>query len=428
MNPNPEKLNKYLYIEKTPTWLVRAIYLFGIVSWLLVVFGFTGLVVIEPFYRWVIAPIIVFFTIYHIASFGLNLFYQQFDLKKHHSLIEKFWISHIEPTIDIFLPICGEDVSVLRNTWKYVSQLQYRNKHVYVLDDSMGGECIEHERMTKEYGFNYLSRPNKGEMKKAGNLKYAYERTEGEFIVIFDADFAPHHNFLKELLPYMQDQKVGIVQSPQYFETNSEVHHRSPLQYGAGYSEEPFYRFIQVTRNRLGGTICCGSNAIYRRVALDQIDGTAQVPYSEDARTGFRLASKGWKIQYVPVLLAVGLCPENAYSYFHQQHRRCMGSMSLMLSREFWRSPISWKTRLCYVTGFMFYLHHPLTILFSFQLFWALFFYNQYISLANAVLFYPHLLFAIIYLGFFPILRFRWGVFYAMLMQVYSYKLASTLH
>jgi hypothetical protein len=29
-------------------------------------------------------------------------------------------------------------------------------------------------------------------MKKAGNLKYAYERTQGEYIVIFDADFARH--------------------------------------------------------------------------------------------------------------------------------------------------------------------------------------------------------------------------------------------
>ncbi len=54
---------------------------------------------------------------------------------------------------------------------------------------------IELENLAKEYGFKYLSRPNKGEMKKAGNLKYGFERSEGEYIVVFDADFAPLQNF-----------------------------------------------------------------------------------------------------------------------------------------------------------------------------------------------------------------------------------------
>lgn len=420
--PNPELLDKYLYIRRTPTWKVRTLYLFGILTWLLVVWGFTGAIGVDWFYTYLVFPVVILFTIYHMASFGLQMFYRQFDLRRHVALCNDYWTpERTEPSIDVFLPICGEDIDVLANTWHYVRELRYDNKQVYVLDDSKDG-TEAHKALAERHGFMYLQRPNRGEMKKAGNLKHAYERTKGEFIVIFDADFAPHTDFLQELLPHMQDQKIGIVQTPQYFVSDDSLHESSPLQYGAGYAEEPFYRFIQVTRDRFGGTVCCGSNAIYRRAALDNIGGPVQIDYSEDAQTGFAMTKKGWVVRYVPIILAVGLCPDNAHSYFHQQHRWCMGSMTLMLDKKFWRAPVSWQTKFCYVTGFMFYLSHPIAILFSFQLFWALFFYNQYISLTNAWMFYPHLIFAVVYLRFFPIVRHKWGSLYAMLFQAYSYS------
>ena len=96
--------------------------------------------------------------------------------------------------------------------------------------------------------------------------------------------------------------------------------------------------------------------------------------------------------------------------------------MGLMFSKKFWRSPLKVKAKFSYCTGFMFYLHHPPVIIFSFQLFWALFFYNEYLSLAGAVLFYPHALFSIIYLFFFPIARFRRGYFLALMAQTYAYS------
>ena len=232
---NPEKLNKYLYIEKTPTWLVRVFYGLGLVFWSLVLYGFSGALFIDPFFRWFVTPLLFFFTIYHFCTYGLSMCYKQHNLSEHHILVNSFWNKQKEPSIDIFLPICGEDMDVLRNTWKYVSFLEYKNKKVYVLEDSKEHR-EEHRLLAEKYGFTYFARPNRGEMKKAGNLKYAYERTNGEFIVIFDADFAPRHDFLRELLPYMSDTKVGIVQSPQYFEQTKEVHQRSPLEYGGGAS------------------------------------------------------------------------------------------------------------------------------------------------------------------------------------------------
>ena len=420
---NPEGLNKYLYVEKTPTWLVRAIFAISIFAWVLVLYGYSGIILYDPVYRWTAGPVLLFFSVYYFSSYGLNLFYTQYNVPEHAALIEQYWaLQRVEPPVDIFLPICDESLTILRNTWHHVSRLKYENRRVYVLDDSRSGGD-EHQRIAESYGFIYLSRLDKGWMKKSGNLRHAFEHTNGgDFIAVFDADFAPHPDFLRELLPYTSDPKVGIVQSPQYFETTKAMHDRSPLEYGAARVQEAFYRYIQVVRSRFGATICCGSNAIYRRTALESIGGFVLAEHSEDAWTGFELSNHGWQVLYVPIILAIGLCPSDPHSYFHQQHRWGSGSLSLVLSNRFWQSKLTWKAKCCYGVGLLFYLSQPLAIIFSFQLFYFLFVYNGYISLGNGMLFYPAMVWGYLVLFFFSISRFRWGVLLALFMQMYSYS------
>jgi cellulose synthase (UDP-forming) len=48
--------------------------------------------------------------------------------------------------------------------------------------------------MAGDFGFQYLIRPNRGWYKKAGNLRHAFTRSRGEFILILDADFAPRRD------------------------------------------------------------------------------------------------------------------------------------------------------------------------------------------------------------------------------------------
>jgi cellulose synthase/poly-beta-1,6-N-acetylglucosamine synthase-like glycosyltransferase len=188
----------------------------------------------------------------------------------------------------------------------------------------------------------------------------------------------------------------------------------------AAYHEELFYRVIQVARDRLDGAICCGTNAIYRRAALKTIGGPRQVDASEDSRTGFALVSKGWVVRYVPIILALGVCPDNIYAYFHQQHRWCRGRSELVLSREFLKSPANFAVKICNISGFLAFLSRPLTIIMSFQLFWVLFFYNEYISFSNAAIFYPYMVFALILLPLIHIARMRFVIFYASIIQLFA--------
>ena len=203
--------------------------------------------------------------------------------------------------------------------------------------------------LARQFGFAYAVRPNRGWYKKSGNLKYGFEISDGDFILLLDADFAPRRDLLDETLPYFAlFPEVGIVQTPQYFHV---VDEQTWVERGAGAIQELFYRSIQATRARKEGAICVGSCAVYRRTALAQNDGMSLAEHSEDLHTGFDLYRLGWRLRYLPIALSTGNCPDNVMAFLDQQYRWCSGTMSLMRDGKFWRTRLPMYSRLCYLAG-----------------------------------------------------------------------------
>ncbi|MGH7202915.1 MAG: glycosyltransferase, partial [Candidatus Levyibacteriota bacterium] len=221
------ELDKYQYVRTNP-YTVRFIGLLGIAATLFMGFGFWKYIRIDSIYLLVFGPIVSIFLANKLLRFILQLFYPKFDIKKHETFIKTFWSEHTEPSVDVFLPWAGEDLNIHAEVVKAVLNLDYKNYKVYMLDD-VGDE--KHKKLAKKYGFNYLSRPNKGEFKKSGNLQYGYDHTDGEFILILDADVIPIKETLRELIPYIvSDKEIGILQTPQYFEQTKDIHNRSKIE------------------------------------------------------------------------------------------------------------------------------------------------------------------------------------------------------
>ena len=304
--------------------------------------------VLWPFIGWVAVGVS-----YFGLSFTANTTFRRFDLGGHDRAVARVRDRGDYPSIDVFLPNCGEALAVLENTFRHVAALSYPGElRVWCLDDAGRVEVAD---LATRWGFEYLSRPDKGWFKKAGNLRYAYERTDGDFIVVFDADFCPRPDFLAELVPYaLADRSVGIVQSPQYFVIDAG---QNWLANGAGSVQEYFYRWVMPGRNARRSPICVGTNALYRRSALQSTGGGALVPNSEDVHTGFNLMCQGYRTLYVPLILAKGLCPDTLAGFFNQQHRWCSGSMSLLFSHKFWHAPIGVRSRLTFLAGMAYYLY-----------------------------------------------------------------------
>jgi cellulose synthase (UDP-forming) len=351
----PDDEEKYSYVRRH-LWVLTAA---SIISMSCLVFSQFRLIQSSPWLI-ILLPCLGFTVLYYVTSMRVNAFTADFDLQAHRQLVQD-WRPQAYPTVAVFLPVCGEPVDVLENTWTHVRRLadRYPGKATpYVLDDSANPELAT---LAERFGFVYGSRPDRGWFKKAGNLHYGLGISDEEYILILDADFAPRADLLEELLPYMErDPEIGIVQSPQYFRV---LDRQTWIERGAGAVQELFYRAVQVSRQRHGGAICVGSCAVYRRTALEANGGTTLIEHSEDVHTGFDLRRLGWSLRYVPLPLATGNCPDNVSAFYHQQYRWCSGSMSLLGSKKFWETKLRFTTRLCYVSGFFYYIH---TALFTF--------------------------------------------------------------
>jgi cellulose synthase (UDP-forming) len=301
------------------------------------------------------------YVLYQGISLPVNFTGRGFDLAAHRAAAAA-WRPARYPAVDIFLPICGEPIEVLRNTWAAVAELVAAYPGVarpYVLDD---GPSEEARRVSAELGFGYLRRPDQRYFKKSGNLRYAFARTGGEFVVILDADFAPRADFLAETLPYLDDPKIAIVQTPQFFRASRR---QNWIENAAGAIQEVFYRSIQVARDRFGAAICVGTSAVYRRTALDPTGGVTLIPYAEDVHTGLDVRRAGYSLVYLPIVLSAGICPDNLDAFVRQQYRWCTGNAGVVFSPRLWSVPMSVPARLTYVSGFFYYVYTALLTFFG---------------------------------------------------------------
>ncbi|MFJ4677236.1 glycosyltransferase family 2 protein [Kitasatospora sp. NPDC088783] len=349
----PDDREKYSYVKRY-NWVLTLSSLIG--------FVFVAYSQIDTarhsLWIWVFSPVLLLSVAGFLIGVRLEAFTPSFDLKAHRRLVRS-WDPVVPPTVDVFLPVCGEPIEVLHNTWSHVRAMaaSYRgNVTPIVLDDSDSPELAS---MAADFGFGYLVRPNRGWFKKAGNLRHGFEHSDGDVILILDADFAPRADLLDELLPYLDaDPRTAIVQSPQFFRV---LDQQNWIERGAGAVQELFYRSVQVSRQRSDGSICVGSCALYRRTALAEIGGTSLIEHSEDMHTGFDLRARGWDLRYVPLALSTGVCPDSIGAYYNQQYRWCMASMSMLGSmREFWRIKMRFASRLCYISGFIYYIETAL--------------------------------------------------------------------
>jgi cellulose synthase (UDP-forming) len=309
-------------------------------------------------------PFMIFtatYVIYQAISLPVNFTGRGFDLAAHQARIGA-WRPERYPSIDIYLPICGEPIELLRNAWTAVSDLvtEYQGTaKAYVLDD---GPSDEAGSMSESFGFCYIRRPDLRAYKKSGNLRHAFAHTDGEYLVIFDADFAPRRDFLAETLPYLDDTGIAIVQTPQYFRGSTA---QTWIENAAGSIQEVFYRSIQVARDRFGAAICVGTSAVYRRTALEPHGGPTLIPYAEDVHTGLDVRRDGWTMVYVPIVLSTGICPDNLDAFVRQQYRWCTGNAGVVFSRRLWSVPMAIPARLTYISGFFYYAYTGLLTFFG---------------------------------------------------------------
>lgn len=168
-------------------------------------------------------------------------------------------------TVDVFVTTYDEPLPLVMATATAAKRIAYPHT-TWVLDD---GSRPELRAAVEAAGIGYLERSadwaDKPRHAKAGNLNNALFATEGEFLLILDADQIPDPMILHRTLGYFADDpEVAIVQTPQYFVNVDEA---DPL----GSQAPLFYGPIQQGKDGWNAAFFCGSNAVLRRDALMQL-------------------------------------------------------------------------------------------------------------------------------------------------------------
>ncbi|TWH54136.1 glycosyltransferase family 2 protein [Dulcicalothrix desertica] len=228
-----------------------------------------------------------------------------------------------DPTVDIFIPTYSEPTFILRRTIIGCQALHYPNKKIYLLDDTRRPEMAE---LAKELKCNYITRLDNLHA-KAGNLNHALTKTEGELIVIFDADFIPTTNFLTRTVGFFQDSNVALVQTPQSFYNADPIARNLGLENILTSEEEVFYRQIQPIRDGADSVVCAGTSFVVRRSALLETGGFVTESLSEDYFTGIRLSANGYRLIYLDEKLSAGLAAENIAAHTTQRLRWARGTL-----------------------------------------------------------------------------------------------------
>lgn len=166
-------------------------------------------------------------------------------------------------TVDVFVATYNEPIDLVMTTARAAAEIRYPHQ-TWVLDDGVRPEM---RAAAHAEGIGYIPRSedwaNMPRHAKAGNLNTALFATEGEFLLILDADQVPEPTILDRVLGYFRDPQVAVVQTPQFFNVSKS----EPL----GSQASLFYGPIQKGKDGWNAAFFCGSNAVLRREALIQL-------------------------------------------------------------------------------------------------------------------------------------------------------------
>jgi len=250
------------------------------------------------------------------------------------------------PSVDIMVTTYNEAPDILYRTLVGCQAIEYSNKRLYVLDD---GHRPEIEQLCDRLRVGYIARDsNVGA--KAGNLNNGLARTSGDFVVTFDADHVPVRTFLSETLGHFRDKSVAQVQTAHHFYNPDLFQGRLRIEEYIANEQDMFYHVVQPGRDVYNSSFYCGSGAVLRRAALEEIGGFPTTTVTEDLHTSMLLHSRGWRSIYVNRNLSAGLAPESFDAYLTQRRRWARGTLQVLFARgAFFLRGLSLAQRLNYL-------------------------------------------------------------------------------
>lgn len=246
------------------------------------------------------------------------------------------------PMVTVQLPMYNE-TAVARRAIEAACALDYPTDRleIQVLDDSTdGSEMIAREVVAsmalRGHDVCLIHRQDRIGF-KAGALAEGLQTAKGEFVAVFDADFVPGADFLRQTIGHFSDSRVGMVQTRwSHLNRGDSALTRSQAVFLDGH-------FVIEHTARAGSGRWFnfnGTGGIWRRTCIEDSGGWMSDTLTEDVDLSYRAQMRGWRFVYDPTLACPGELPPYVSGFKTQQHRWTKGSIQtgLKLLGSIWRS------------------------------------------------------------------------------------------
>ncbi|SMD31443.1 glycosyltransferase [Picrophilus oshimae] len=228
--------------------------------------------------------------------------------------------------VAVLVPVYNEDINMVRKNLMAILNNTKYNANIYVLDDSTDGSFEKNLEFYKKINVRYIHRKNRNGY-KAGALNNAIRMTNEEYIAVIDIDQMPAPDFIKVVSSLLdKHHDAGFVQVPQYYANTDSC----ALAYMADGQQFIFYDILMEGKSIAGTVFSCGTNIVYRRRALESVNGFDEENLVEDIATSINLIKNGWTGYYYNEKLVFGRAPVTMEGYINQQWRWARGSLSLI--------------------------------------------------------------------------------------------------
>lgn len=282
------------------------------------------------------------------GSHGFIIIY--YYLKHRH--IRDVLSEHLDtyPDVTIQLPIYNE-MYVIERLIKTTCEMDYPidKMEIQVLDDSTDETVEIVANIVKEYqlkGFDivHVHRTDRTGY-KAGALKEGLKTAKGEFVAVFDADFIPRKNFLRVVLQYFKDPKIGMVQT-RWEHLNRSYSLITQIQ---ALALDGHFVLEQQVRNKAGYFINFnGTSGIWRKECIFDAGNWEADTLTEDLDLSYRAQLRGWKFKYLTDFTTPAEIPSEINSLKSQQFRWTKGAVETARKMLFtvWRAKLPFKTKI----------------------------------------------------------------------------------
>ncbi len=200
-------------------------------------------------------------------------------------------------TISILVPMHNEEM-VLEAALDALLQCDY-DKDMMEIIPINDNSTDRTKEMLDEYHRRYeIIRPLHRDCPDRGKpvgLNDAMKLATGEIIIVFDADYRPARNLLKQLAITFEDPEVGAVMGRviPYNADKNILTRLINIERSGGYQVDQQARYNMRLVPQYGGTV-----GAFRKDVMMEMGGFDTAVLAEDTDLTFRMYLKGWKVMY----------------------------------------------------------------------------------------------------------------------------------